>query len=98
MMQAGMGIIESRMERPASASLRQMGAYNERLVTEERLAGMSGENGTNGKRIGTISPHDISSEGIPKLRQEWIARRREEGQRSGDGNMTQMHFARKGLV
>jgi len=44
-----------------------------------------------------LSPHEIS-EGIPKLRQEWIARRREEASRSGDGNVTQMHFARQGLV
>jgi phosphomethylpyrimidine synthase len=36
--------------------------------------------------------------GIPKLRAEWIARRRAEAARGGDDNVSQMHFARKGLV
>jgi phosphomethylpyrimidine synthase len=64
---------------------------------------MSGDNGTNGNAssrptaAASLSPHAIS-EGIPKLRQDWITRRREEAARSGDGNLTQMHFARKGLV
>src|SRR5580658_6088426 len=46
---------------------------------------MSGTNGSNG----TTSP---------KPRAEWIAKRREEAARSGDTNMSQMHFARKGLL
>ena len=36
--------------------------------------------------------------GIPKPRAEWITRRREEAAHSGDTNMSQMHFARKGLL
>ncbi len=34
----------------------------------------------------------------PKIREEWIARRRAEAARTGDNNFSQMHFARKGLV
>src|SRR5262245_3836209 len=33
-----------------------------------------------------------------KLRDEWIARRREQAARTGDENVSQMHFARKGLI
>ena len=33
-----------------------------------------------------------------KPREEWIARRREEAARSGDENVSQMHYARKGLI
>src|SRR5512146_3205500 len=33
-----------------------------------------------------------------KIREEWISRRRAETARTGDDNMSQMHFARKGLV
>jgi len=46
---------------------------------------MSGTNGSNGTT--TVKP-----------RAEWITRRREEAARSGDSNMSQMHFARKGLL
>ncbi|MFB3813406.1 MAG: phosphomethylpyrimidine synthase ThiC [Terriglobales bacterium] len=35
---------------------------------------------------------------ILKPRAEWIARRREEAARSGDGNMTQLHHARQGVI
>ena len=31
-------------------------------------------------------------------REEWIARRREHAARTGDANVSQMHFARKGLI
>ena len=59
---------------------------------------MSAANGSNGNENQSVSPHGIPAEGLPKLRQEWIARRREEAARSGDDNITQMHFARKGQV
>jgi phosphomethylpyrimidine synthase len=39
-----------------------------------------------------------TGEGIQKLREPWIVRRQEEAARTGDTNMSQMHFARKGLV
>src|SRR5947209_16922266 len=48
---------------------------------------MSG-NGTNGSRNGAT----------PKLREKWIAKRRTEAARSGDENVSQMHFARQGLL
>src|SRR6516162_4107401 len=35
---------------------------------------------------------------VLKPRAEWITRRREEAEKSGDSNMSQMHFARKGLL
>ena len=48
---------------------------------------MSDNNGSNGNTSSVLKP-----------RAEWITRRREEASRSGDGNMSQMHFARKGLL
>ncbi len=48
---------------------------------------MTGSNGANGN--GTS---------VPKPRGEWVTRRREHVQRTGDNNVSQMHFARKGLV
>ncbi|MBI2681717.1 MAG: phosphomethylpyrimidine synthase ThiC [Acidobacteriales bacterium] len=35
---------------------------------------------------------------VPKPRAEWIARRREEADKQGDGNFSQMHYARRGVV
>jgi phosphomethylpyrimidine synthase len=35
---------------------------------------------------------------VLKPREEWIVRRKAEAARSGDGNLSQMHFARKGLI
>jgi phosphomethylpyrimidine synthase len=35
---------------------------------------------------------------VPQPRAEWIVRRREEAARTGETNMSQMHFARKGLI
>ena len=35
---------------------------------------------------------------VPMPRAEWIVKRKEEAARTGDRNMTQMHFARKGLI
>ncbi len=46
---------------------------------------MSGTNGSNGANS-------------PQPRAEWIAKRREEAARTGDSNLSQMHFARKGLL
>jgi phosphomethylpyrimidine synthase len=48
---------------------------------------MSDNNGSNGNGAGVLKP-----------RAEWITKRREEAARSGDNNMSQMHFARKGLL
>src|SRR5260221_8151479 len=33
-----------------------------------------------------------------KPREEWIVRRREQAARTGDSNVSQMHYARKGLI
>src|SRR6478609_10998129 len=33
-----------------------------------------------------------------KPREEWIVRRREQAARTGDDNVSQMHYARKGLI
>ena len=35
---------------------------------------------------------------IQQPRAEWIRKRREEAAKSGDDNVSQMHFARKGLI
>src|SRR5579884_2755121 len=52
---------------------------------------MSGNNGSNG-------PNGSSAAFQPKPRAEWIAKRRERAAQSSDSNMSQMHFARQGLV
>ena len=48
---------------------------------------MSSENGSNGNGNGVLKP-----------RAEWIVRRQQEAARTSDTNMSQMHFARKGLL
>src|SRR5438046_1042999 len=35
---------------------------------------------------------------VPTGRAEWIVRRKAEAERTGDRNMSQMHFARKGMI
>ncbi|HSE48639.1 MAG TPA: phosphomethylpyrimidine synthase ThiC [Terriglobales bacterium] len=35
---------------------------------------------------------------LPALRGEWVAKRKAEAARTGDSNLSQMHFARKGVV
>ena len=35
---------------------------------------------------------------VPAGRAEWIVKRKAEAERTGDWNMSQMHFARKGLI
>src|SRR5271169_5928770 len=47
----------------------------------------NGKNGSNGSVATAVNP-----------RAEWIAKRRAEAARTGDANMSQMHFARKGLL
>jgi len=48
----------------------------------------------NGNHQASINPtHEIL-----KPRAEWIVKRKLEAARTGDGNMSQMHFARQGLV
>ena len=48
---------------------------------------MTANNGSKGNGASVLKP-----------RAEWITKRREEAARSGDTNMSQMHFARKGLL
>src|ERR1700755_2504108 len=35
---------------------------------------------------------------VPTGRGEWIVKRKAEAERTGDWNMSQMHFARKGMI
>src|SRR3954470_16915213 len=51
---------------------------------------MSGTNGSNGS--------NASAAFQPKPRAEWITKRKEHAAQTGDSNMSQMHFARKGLI
>ncbi len=58
---------------------------------------------TNGKQNGTAvsstaATATADSEWIQKPRAEWIRRRREEAERSGDQNFSQMHYARQGVI
>src|SRR5258708_38355538 len=58
---------------------------------------MSGnENGaaSNGK-VAQVQGNDYK---VPTGRAEWIVRRKAEAARTGDWNMSQMHFARKGMI
>ena len=59
----------------------------------------SGSNGmtTNGSANGSGHTHG-NDYPVPAPRREWIVKRKEEAARSGDWNMSQMHFARKGMV
>src|SRR5580765_8481498 len=50
----------------------------------------------NGNKGTTVK--DFSGANVAKPRAEWIAKRRAEAAKSGDGNFSQMHFARKGVV
>src|SRR5215831_3431089 len=43
------------------------------------------------------TPH-IDAQPQVKPREEWIVRRREQAARTGDSNVSQMHYARKGLI
>jgi phosphomethylpyrimidine synthase len=49
--------------------------------------------GINGNGNGNSTPTSV-----PKPREEWIGKRKAEAARTGDQNVSQMHFARKGLV
>ena len=44
--------------------------------------------------------HEANGNGyaVPQPRREWVVKRKEEAARTGDTNMSQMHFARKGLI
>src|SRR5258708_22429164 len=58
---------------------------------------MSGnENGaaSNGK-VAQVQGNDYK---VPTGRAEWIVKRKAEAARTGDWNMSQMHFARKGMI
>jgi phosphomethylpyrimidine synthase len=46
----------------------------------------------------TESTPQSPSENQLRPREEWIARRREQAARTGDDNVSQMHYARKGLI
>src|SRR5882724_6111848 len=56
---------------------------------------MSGNGNGNGS---TTAVKDFSGANVAKPRAEWIARRRAEAVNSGDGNFSQMHYARKGVI
>ena len=46
----------------------------------------------------TSSSPNANGSAVPKPRAEWIVKRREEAARTGDGNLSQMHFARQGKI
>ncbi len=57
---------------------------------------------TNGNGHVHAHGNDHSARGndykVPQPRKDWIVKRKEEAARTGDWNMSQMHFARKGLI
>ena len=52
----------------------------------------------NGNHTAETGTSPDSATEILKPRAEWIVKRREEAARSGDTNMSQMHFARLGKI
>jgi phosphomethylpyrimidine synthase len=60
------------------------------------------ENGNGHRANGNVHSAQENALGndykVPAPRTEWIVKRREEAARTGDTNMSQMHFARKGLI
>src|SRR3954465_13230655 len=58
---------------------------------------MSSNGNGNGSNV-SATVKDFSGANVAKPRAEWIATRRAEAARSGDGNFSQMHFARKGVI
>src|SRR5580700_8798183 len=61
------------------------------------------ENGNGAASNGNgLNGHGTHSNGndykVPAGRAEWIVKRKAEAERTGDWNMSQMHFARKGLI
>ncbi len=47
---------------------------------------------------GNLQSQEGGTAWILKPRQEWITQRRSQSERAGDANMTQMHYARRGIV
>ena len=58
---------------------------------------MSG-NGNDAASNGKVAQGNGNDYKVPAGRAEWIVKRKAEAARTGDTNMSQMHFARKGMV
>src|SRR5438270_12849020 len=56
---------------------------------------MANNGSSNGHANGNGTSHGHA---VPKPRSEWIVKRREHAAQTGDDNVSQMHFARQGLV
>jgi phosphomethylpyrimidine synthase len=69
-------------------------AYNRQIPTASEVAqSMTPTNGTPGN---SSHPNGTNGSGaVPQPRAEWLARRKSENQ---DGNFSQMHYARQGLI
>src|SRR3984957_7709808 len=52
----------------------------------------------NGNENGSHAGANGNGYKVPTGRAEWIVKRKAEAERTGDWNMSQMHFARKGLI
>src|SRR5438270_811306 len=52
----------------------------------------------NGNGNGSTGTKDLSGASVARPRAEWIAKRRAEAAKMGNGNFSQMHFARKGVI
>ena len=66
--------------------------YNRAIKNPAKVTKMASTNGSSGN--GNHAP-DGNGHNVPRPRVEWIARRKAENQ---DGNFSQMHYARKGLI
>ncbi len=60
------------------------------------MSGHSHETNATGNSAGTNGRGNAYT--VPTPRAEWIVKRRAEAERTGDSNMSQMHFARKGMI
>src|ERR1700679_1106163 len=58
----------------------------------------NGSNGTTSHGNGNGAHSNGNGYKVPTGRAEWIVKRKAEAERTGDWNMSQMHFARKGMI
>ncbi len=65
---------------------------------ENGLAAAANGNGPDHGASLQSGPDVETRYGVPQPRKDWIVKRKEEAARTGDWNMSQMHFARKGLI
>src|SRR5581483_2789267 len=87
------------MGRPAMAwASPPLGPYNPAATAYNLDSSQLTEGGYVMSSTSTPSNGSLTSRPVPQPRAEWISKRRTEAAHTGDSNVSQMHFARKGLI